>query len=326
MLRRLSTSGLFIQLIAFLALASLLWTEGLAHAMVPVRTVSEGPLYTLLAGWLSTSPTLSVILALVLTLSLCLILNLITYSADLISRENILPATMLIVLLSWNSKLLLLHPILPAAVLILIAVYTLMNMYGQQDPYRQVFTASFNIGLASLFYFPSVYLLLMVLMSFVTFRITSYREWVIAFTGFLLPVIYLLSWYYLSNSFEKGLAQIIHSIEDPGLRLQHLTGIDYAWLIFMLLVLLAAGFGVVNRTQDKLISIRKKTFVMVNFTLSVLVLILISGAPVEESHQLFFFPLAFFMAANIGLVKKSIIQDMFYMAFILFLLALRIIL
>lgn len=322
MLKRISRLGFFLQFILFLILTSLFWIPEIAHALPAGHSSLEGPLYILLSGWVQPYPVLSSVLALLFVLGMCIILYMITTVNDLVPRENFMPVILLGILLGWNDKLLLLHPILPAGILILLSVQTLMSSYGKLEPYKQIFISSFLISLASLFYIPLAYMMIMVWASFVTYRITTWREWVITFVGFLVPLIYLASWYFVTDRFLSSFSTYDKALADPGLLIE-MDGIMIAWLISTLLVLLIATVSVVNTVQDKLISIRKKTFIMVNFIIALGVMLLVSGSSIKESQMLFYIPLAFFMAVGLNMLKKTLFLDLLSVAYLVFLLMLR---
>ncbi len=326
MLRRISKLGFLIQFVLFLALAFILWLPTFVHPVVPMHIASEGPLYNLLTIWLIKMPFLSVCLAFALVLSLSFFLYIIGSVNDLVARENFLPAIFLLFLLSWNERLLVLHPLLPAGLLILLSIQTIMGMYGQQEPYRQAFTASASIGMASLFYLPAAYLILMLWFSFITYRIGSWREWIISLIGFLLPFVYLLSWLFWNDNFRIGVLSIITSINNPGIGMYNLKPIEISWLLASALVLIITLTSVLNVIQDKLISLRRKSFIMINFSIACVFMVLLSGSPVFYSHQLFFLPLAFFMAASLSLIKKRLFLEIFLLLFIAFIVIIRVIL
>ncbi|MBK7029346.1 MAG: hypothetical protein IPH45_09090 [Bacteroidales bacterium] len=323
MLRRISRLGFFIQFLLFVAIGTLLWLPAFIQPQQPLRIVSEGPLYVLLVQVISWWPVIPTLVALLLTISLCLLLYYIGSVNDIHSRDNFLSAIFLLFFLSWNPALLLLHPLLPASLLLLFAIHTLMRIYGQQDPLRQVFSASLSIGIASLFYFPSVYLLLLIWFSFMTYRITTWREWIITLIGYLIPFVYLFSWYFWTDKLEIGLSNMLQSIEDPGLNLAGLSLIQYIWLAGLILILGISSFALVNLVQDRVISIRRKSFIMMNLIFACIPLIIISGAPLKESHQIFYVPLSFAITGVISLSKKSTFFEWFVVAFVILLLTLR---
>jgi hypothetical protein len=323
MLRRLSKLTFLIQFLIFLGLAALLWVPEFMHPKVLVRVASEGVLYSSMSSLFQTYPYVTISLALALVIGLSITLYLIGSVNDILPRENFLPAIVYLFLLSWNSSLSAMNPLLPAGLLIAVSIFTLMRMYGQSEPYRQVFIASALIGLASLFYFPAMYFLIMVWISLVTYRITSWREWIIAFIGFLIPFIYLISWYFWNDEFILILQKIIASVDNPGITLRGIENYEIVWLVLTVFLLIITLSIVINLVQDKLISIRRRSFIMINFVVACSIMILLSGSSLLLVSKLLYMPLAFFIATSLSMMKKSIVLDIMIITYLLFLASTR---
>jgi hypothetical protein len=323
MLKRIVKLGFFLQLIIFTAVTLLLWLPSILEPKPALRLVSEGPLYAMFAELAVGLPLLSTLTALFFTLGISILVYIIGASNDIHNRDNFFSATFMMFFLSWNHSFLVLQPVIPAALLVLFAVMTIMKMYGWQDPLRQVFSASLSIGLASLFYFPAVYFLLLLWFSFITYRVTGWREWMISFIGFILPFIYLFSWYFWIDQFNEGVLRLVKSIDDPGLNLKGIVTVDFVWLITLILIILVASFSMVNLVQDKLISIRKKSFVIVNILFASFPVILLSGSPLVFSHQLLYLPLSLMLTMVLSNSKKTLYLEAGTLIFIGILLVFR---
>jgi hypothetical protein len=323
MLRRISKLTFFLQFLLFIGITALFWIPEFINPKAPLHLTSEGPLYTIIADLLSSHLYLSESFALVFVIGLSLILYFIGSVNDILPRENFLSSILFIFILSWNSEILRMNPLLPAGLLVILSIYTLIKMYGQAEPYRQVFTASACVGMASLFYLPSMYFLIMIWISLVTYRVGSWREWIIALIGFIIPFIYLLSWYFWNDIFGIGIQRIISAVNDPGIVLKGIQSIEAIWMILSALILIITLITVVNLSQDKLISMRRKTFIMVNFVLACGLMILMSGSSLLLVCQLLYIPLAFFMASSLSLMKKGIILDFIFLAYLIFLGCIR---
>lgn len=320
MFKKIIKLGFFIQLIIFIAVTLLLWLPSLLTPAMPLRVLSEGPLYAMLADVMSDFPHIATSLALFFTLSLSILVYIIGSSNDIHTRENFFSAIFMMIFLSWNESVLVLNPVLPAALLSLFSVMTIMRMYGWQDPLRQVFSASLSLGLASLFFFPAVYFLLFLWFSFITYRITGWREWMISFIGFLLPFIYLFSWYFWNDNFVQGILTLVKSVDKPGFNLIGLVTADFVWLISLVLLIFVIAAAMINQVQDKLISIRKKSFILINVLLSGIPAILLSDTPVLFSHQLLYLPLSLMLAMVLSNSKKALYLDVLTMVFLTVLL------
>jgi len=323
MFKRISKLGALFQFILFIGLVAVFWIPAFLNPVLPLRSVCEGPAYDLIAGMLEGEPLASVILAFCLTLILCIQIYLAGMANDLFPRTNFLASIFLVVMLSWNQSMQTLHPMLPAAVLILLALHSLMKMYGQTEPYRQVFIASMFLSVASLFFTPAIYLVAFIWIVFLGFRITTWREWIIVLIGFAIPYIYLISWYFLAGDIREGITSLSKSIGQPGLNLEQAGILQLSWIALTILILLIAILAIISVLQDKLISIRRKSYVMINFSLISFLVVIFSGASLSESYQMLLYPLALFMAVTIAMIKRTAFIEALYLLYLLLLVVLR---
>ncbi|NVO18736.1 MAG: hypothetical protein HXX13_03500 [Bacteroidetes bacterium] len=323
MLRKISKLTFLVQVLIYFGLLALLWVPAILHPHQPIHLASEGPFYTWLTNIISNHDSVSVSIALIIVILLSIVLYFLGSGNDIVPRENFLPAIFYILLLSWNPQLTVMNPTLPAALFVILAISTLMRLYGEPEPFRQVFMVAVFVGMASLFYLPSVYLMFMVWITLITYRVTSWREWIIALLGFLVPFIYLFSWYFWNDEFIKGSNVIINAIDDPGLSIKELTMNEAVWVIatgFMLILSMLAFYNVI---QDKLISIRRKSLVLINFVIATILMMFMSGSPLVMLVQWVYLPLAILTVINICLVKRSIVMDWMVLVYFIYLLCIR---
>jgi len=323
MLRWISKSGTFIQFTIFLLILVILWMPAFVNPVLPVQTPADGPLYTILATWLQPFALLTIAIALILVILQALILFYVFQANGFFGRSNFLPAIIILLAYSWNGSFLTLHAVLPATLFIIIALNSIMKMYGQQAAYQQVFIAAFSIGIASLFYIPLAYLLLMIWFSLITYRISSWREYAVSIIGFSLSFIYYLSWLFWNDNLQKGLAHLSSSLFNLVLP-DRLSIINTVWLSVSAFVMVIATVAVLNIMNDKLISLRRRSWVLFNFSLTSAIAILLAGWPILSANYLFVIPLSFFLTGSFTLIKRPFWFEMIALAFLLFFIAMRV--
>jgi len=322
-LKRLVKFGFFLQVLVLVISAILLWFPSFIHPVLPDKPASAGILYVVVSEALNGLPLASTLFAFFCALAMSLLFYFVVSLNELLPRDHLLIAILLMFLLSWNPSLLKLYPILPAGIFILGAFIPLMKIYAIQDPYRQVFTASMSISIASLIYIPVVYLLPLIWLSFLTYRITGWREWIIVLIGFSLPYLYWITWLFVTDEMSVSLAALITEIIPERLTF---SIPDYKALIWMStsgFMLAMAGLIHINFIQDKLISIRRRSFLMITFTFLSLLIMVLSSDPLTDSFTLLYIPLAFFLTNAIVLVKKSKVPELLIIIFIALLIVLR---
>lgn len=197
-----------IQVVVILTVTALLWVPSLAHPLPMVPPDGFGPLYKLLYN-LAISPTLSVIVAMMLVLAGGLLLNMMLASANLVSQNSLLPTLLFVVFTSASTPTL--SPLLIVSVLS-IAVVRMLLLHGtlltvQPD---KVFAATALISICTLFYLPSLALLAAYLLVAVSYRLYSWHEASMLILGLLAP--YLPLWMVLA--FNGGLGDSLRSMGE----------------------------------------------------------------------------------------------------------------
>lgn len=323
MLKWISKSGTFIQFAIFAVLLILTWFSAFVHPLPPVQTPADGPLYAFIVGWLSPYPVLSVSVALALIVIQALTLFYVFQANGFFKRGNFLPAIIILLAYSWNGNYLTMHSILPSGILIIIALNSIMEMYGRTAAYHQVFTASFSIGIASLLYTPLAYLMILIWLTLITYRISTWREYAVSIVGFILPVIYYLSWLFWTDELPEGLYRLSDSLFNFVLA-PRLSTVDAIWLSFSAFILLVTMVAVLNIMNDKLISIRRRSWVLMNFSITVVILMLLSGWPILSENYLFIFPISFFITGSLTLMKRRFWFEMLALGYFILFMVIRV--
>jgi len=323
MLKWVSKSGTFIQFTIFAVLLITTWFLAFLNPLPPVQTPADGPLYAFLASWLRPYPIASVIVALVLIVIQALILFYVFQANGFFKRGNFLPAIIILLAYSWNGNFQTMHAILPAGILIIVSINSIMRMYGQTAAYHQLFTASFSIGIASLFYTPLTYLMIMIWLTLITYRISTWREYAVSLVGFILPVIYYLSWLFWIDELPSGLNRLSDSMFHFVLAPQ-LSTVNTIWLSVSAFIMVVTMVAVLNIMNDKLISLRRRSWVMFNLSISVVILMLLSGWPMLSANYLFIFPISFFITGSLTLIKKRFWFEMLTLGYFILFIVIRV--
>ena len=299
------------------------WVPAFVNPVTPVLSPADGPLYTMLIVWLQQFPVLTIAVALILVVLQALTLFYVFQANGFFGRSNFLPALIILLAYSWNVTYLTLHAVLPAGVFIIVALNSIMVMYGRPAAYHQVFTASFALGVASLFYIPLAYLIFFVWFTLITYRISSWREYAVALIGYVLPFIYYISWLFWDDNLVAGLNHLSGSLFNLVLPAR-LNQINAIWLSLSAFIMLFAMAAVLNVMNDKLISLRRKAWVLFNFSFIVLVAVFLAGSPVLSANYLLVIPMAFFVTGSVMLLKRPFWFEMLALGYFLLFVGMRV--
>jgi len=323
MFRWVSKSGIFIQVAVYAALLAILWISAFVNALPVVTSPADGPLFTAFACWLKAFPIFSVSIALALVVLQSIIIYFVFKANGFFGRRNFLPAIILVLAYSWNTEYQALHALLPANLFLIIALYAMMVMYGRQAAFHQVFTSSFAIGIASLFYIPSAYMLLMIWFSFITYRVSTWREYVISVIGFSLPYLYFASWLFWNENLLEGFNLFISALFIMP-NFERLTVIEIVWFSYTGFALIFAILTVLNIMGDKLISLRRRAWVLFNFSFCALIAVLLTGCHIIPGNSIFVVPFSFFVTGSLVLMKRPLWAEIICAAALLLFIFMRI--
>lgn len=182
--------------LVFLPLAALLlWLPALLHPPL-INLTNTMPLYELLVYPLTGHEVLALIIALIIVLAEAFLLNNMINEHEILERQTYLPALIYVVLMSCSRSLLTLHPLLFANLFILLSLDKLISTYRKDAAFAKVFEAGLLFSLASLFYFPVLFLFPSICAALLIFRPFIWREWVITCIGILLPYLFILVFYF----------------------------------------------------------------------------------------------------------------------------------
>jgi len=323
MFRLFSRLGIFLQLIVVLGVAALLVLPAFSHPLTlwPVR--DSLLLYSLIENALIDSPILGISVAPVILLFQAFFLYFFAISNDLHPRDSLLPVLFYFLLSASLTESILFSPALAASVLLLTSLFLILRMHGSRLTFQQVFSASFCVSVATLFYPPAIIFLLFIWLSFLTYRIGSWREWVISFIGFIIPVIYLSTYYFWKGQLQVFITNydnLFSSLtpEFPKLRLWQFIFLGFAGVIVLM-----ALFRQVVLIQDKLIKIRRKTWIFIDFSIVAALSGFLSGSDFSGHLVILAIPGALFLANMFTDKKQSWTYEIFSGVLIILLLIAR---
>lgn len=323
MLKWISKSGIFIQAIVYSAIVALLWIPAFANPVTVSISTVDGPVFSAFAGLLMPFPGISVSLALALVVLQSILVFFVFQINGFFGRQNFLPAIILVIAYSWNDGYQTLHALLPANLFMLFALYSIMKMYGRQAAFHQVFSASFSIGIASLFYAPMVYMLLLVWISFLTYRVSTWREYAVSIIGFALPFVYFLSWLFWEDRLLQGCKQFVETLFVLP-HFSNLPVIQSVWFSLSGIFLMVAMLAVLNMMGDKLISLRRRAWVLFNFGFCGLIAVMMGGCQIVPANYIFVIPLSFFITGSLSLLKRPLWAELMAISAILLLIFIRV--
>lgn len=291
--------------------------------VVPVAQVNDGFLYVELLKVIKPAgeifPVFYPVIAYLLLFTQSITFNSLLNGQKLFSSPNFLVAFSYIVISSivpeWNT----ISPVLIINSILVWAWPRMVSLYNHPKPQPVLFNIGFGFGICSFFYFPSVYLLLLLIAALLSFRPFYITEWIVAFLGILTPFYFLVVYLFVWDQWER-LNQII-----PYQTLS-LPEVSYNWKFWIefSLIIVPLIFGVLMSltfTQRMIVHVRKSWNYM-NFYLLIALFIPFINSNAGLTHWILaLVPMSLYQASFAFFSKKKTFPELFFWVSLLWIIA-----
>jgi hypothetical protein len=299
-----------------LILGMLLWIGSFLKyetiGLVEVESINPG--FILLLSLIGNSALVTKIFAFLMVLVGSLLFNFILTKYDLVPKNILIPAMVYMVLMSYSPDLLCLHQVSISGFLIVIVLYFIFQVYTEEEAFPQVFNSGLMIGVASMFYFPSIYFLIFIWITFIIFSLYKWREWLIVLIGFLVPYIFLFTFYFWVDQLEENLSAYENYFSN--LRFFDFS-FTYSYLGYFIIAnviifSLLSLFNLSTEIGEKTINIRKHYWTVFWLFFTALITYTISGF-YNQAHQIFILvPVSVFISYTLSYSRKVIWTEIIF--------------
>ena len=273
---------------------------------------AQNVLYKGIHNLTGNAPLLSVILSAVLVVILAVFIELIITRYQFIRIRTRLPAILFVLLVGGLTQLHTLHPVYLAAIFFLFAIFRFFGIFEQTKAYNIIFDVGLLLGIASLFYFN----LFIVMPAFligvsVLSHGTKWREYFILIIGFLLPVIFALSYFFYTDQLNEVLAVFIEFVTQSigNLRGNILLQVYLGVLIFLTAI---ASIDIAQHYDSKKVSSRKYFLVLFFIFLFSMVSFIFIPATSQEMLIITAIPVTFLLSNFLVFLKSRFWSELFF--------------
>lgn len=149
------------------------------------------------------------VISLVIVYIQALIFNFAMDRTDVLKERSYLPALLYIVFASLFFDCFSLPPVLLSLFFLTPALRELFYMLKTGNRDEGVYNVGFYVGLATLFYFPSIIFLLMVVFSYLLYTSTIFRRYLLLIGGFVFPILMIGFYFYLRDGASEYVTDFI---------------------------------------------------------------------------------------------------------------------
>jgi len=279
--------------------------------------VSIEPLSKLI---LSIAPPQSIenaIVALLIILVESIYLSYIFQTHDLIEQNNWIPSILYLVL-SGISGTYELSPLVISNLFILLTIDRLFESYNSSKGIDNIMLASFYVSIATLFYFPTIIFIIGIWLGLFVLRNLNWRYFTASLIGLLIPIIYLLTWFFLNDQLTNEIQSYSTVLRDFVNKLNHIQSGNIIILAVSLFYTFITVVHLFTSQQGKLIKKRKKAGIVIVFSVIAVFSLFISYEPVRKSLITLMLVMSGAISIEISEIKSNISSSLIFWTLLCF--------
>jgi hypothetical protein len=296
------------QLIVIVLLFVALWIPVfISHVSEVAVGTPATPLYNLIAGIFGSSSLAMTIFTFFVCGTSVFFFNSMLTVNQLVTRNSSIGALVFILCMSCVPIQDEFYPFMLASPFIMMAMQTIYLIYQVEKPEAYLMNAGFFVALASMMYFPSIILIIWVLLSILIMDIRGVRLSIIPILGFTLPYFILVICFYFNSSLLENFDNYSLAFNELGFEKLGIGKLEMTVLIIVFVLAALAIMRIRSGNADNSVSTRKK----INVTILLFIfsfLMLFMQKPVM-CNGLIFMVLAVFISMALCYVKKSKLVD-----------------
>ena len=240
------------------------------------------PLYNLLADLFDFWPPFMLIFAMLLMAFETVFFNSILTSNQLIGKVNTLGAVVFLLMMNLLPVQTTFYPFLLSSVFLLMFIHTLFAIYQTPRPELYLLNAGIYLSLATMFWFPSLLLVLWGVIALSIIHKGSIRFYLITFVGLLFPYFVLFSIHFLKGDLLPVWQAYADYFVDLRLVVEGLTWLKIVLLGFMVLVLFIPLLMPHHYTLERSVAVRTKIAMTYNLMLLGILLLFVGNEPMQS--------------------------------------------
>lgn len=265
-------------------------------------------------------PVLNTLLGFIITFFTALLFNYVLVRNNLVDKNTLLPALILIVFYGHSTAYLSIHPVIVAGLFMILALNNILSVYTEEQAYEKVFNTGIFISLASFFYLPAIYLIVFVWFTFIIYSLYQWREWLISIIGLITPYLFLLVWFFWNDELDIALVNYrSFFLSFTGFHYSFPSGfMNITIEIIIVLFFLWSLLNVFARLGEKQITIRKRYWAVLWMFVITFINFFIAGDFFSATQAFLMIPMAIFVSGALpGANRKWIAEILFGLLVIL---------
>jgi hypothetical protein len=212
-----------------------------------INTENAFPLFLSLLRYLAQHRNLIILLSLLLVVLQAYFLSVVINRHSVLKENSNLPALLYVVFMSCFPEQLTFNPLLFTNFFIILFLNAQFHFYRADSAVFQVFDAGFFVGIAALFYWPSMFLFPLIWAALIILRPFEWREWIASLVGLVLPFIFFAAVLYW---FDMMSVSSVESILQPFYKVQFSTVYNNTYIILFAILTLIVMASLVSFSKE----------------------------------------------------------------------------
>lgn len=292
------------------------WINPLVHTNIFVDYNNAMPLYSLFLRIFPPAGFMFKLLGYLLLVSIALLISRLNTKFIFIQDRTFLPSIIYVIIVFSTTHINVAHPLLIALLLFLFAFERMLSSYKNDNLTYNSFDASLILGIASLFYFQAIFLLLFVWVALAVLRPFYWREWALTIIGAALPYFFYFGIIYLKGmdleSFYKAIEACFINQQVTVFQIM-----EYVFLAILFIILVFSS-QYIMKTMGSFKILARKSFnlFLILFLFSILIYLVLDSVSFEIII-IAALPLSMVISNYFIVSRKSKWKEIFFDIFIL---------
>lgn len=296
------------QHIVIILLAIVLWLPTFISKSAFFIGDDNTPLYNLIVSIFDFSPFLVNLITFAVFVVALFLFNSVLSANRLVNKYSTVGSLTFLLMMCSTPDLHVCYPFILACPFILMAMHTLFLIYQTDNPENYMMNIGYFIAIASLFYYPSVFLMIWILISFIILGFRELRQLLIPVVAFMIVNAIVMGIEFLIGDYDQLIESYLIFFNNISFSLELTIGNKIFILISSVLFLISLARILGNRIPDYGSNSRKR--VEVALVLMILSIFIFLVYKPMMGNILIFMMYAFFYAIALSDIKKSMIANM----------------
>ncbi len=315
MLLKLFKTNPLLLLVFGIGLSTALWVLTILH---PGKTIYPYADITLLApffDWIHNFPVVKEVLGFAVLLIEAGVWNRIVNKHSLLRQSTWFPFFFMVILLSCRASLVGFYPAMVSSFFLVLAIHRLISSHMKERALSDVFDSGLFVGIATLFYIPSMVFLILLWIGLLLLRTINWREWASTIIGFLLPFVFTFTYNLVFFPHYPWYNKITGEFFYKSVHL------SFSWeqVTVMVIIFIAAAGSVwffVNRITDNVVKAQKFWTLMLWFILIGAGAVLICPVKDSRAFSILAIPGSFILSAYFLKTKSKLLSELLFISLI----------